>query len=79
MLPYSAAQLCSYDAFKGLPTDKETGELPVKKKLLAGALAGMVSTLATYPLDTLRLRMAGEGRMRRTAVISRAACPRTSE
>jgi len=58
VLPYSACQLVSYDAFKALLTDQETGELTVQRKLLAGAFAGMFSTVATYPLDTLRLRMA---------------------
>jgi solute carrier family 25 (mitochondrial phosphate transporter), member 23/24/25/41 len=57
VLPYSAAQLCSYEAFKTV-LRKEDGSLPLERKLMAGACAGMFSTLLTYPLDTLRLRMA---------------------
>lgn len=37
---------------------KKKKELSVKRRLAAGAAAGMVATLATHPLDTLRLRMA---------------------
>lgn len=58
VLPYSAAQLCSYEVFKHLLATPGEEKLPLEKKLIAGACAGMFSTLATYPLDTLRLRMA---------------------
>jgi len=57
VLPYSAAQLYSYDVFKSLMAE-ENGHLTIQKKLVAGACAGMFSTLVTYPLDTIRLRMA---------------------
>eukprot|EP00951_Prasinocladus_malaysianus_P011704 scaffold86717_cov49-Prasinocladus_malaysianus.AAC.1 len=58
VLPYSAAQLTGYEFFKNaFHTDKEK-ELPVSRRLAAGACAGMVSTLATYPLDSIRLRLA---------------------
>lgn len=58
VLPYSAAQLYFYEFFKGrFHTDKEK-DLPVSRRLAAGACAGMCSTLATYPLDSIRLRLA---------------------
>lgn len=59
ILPYSACQLYSYDFYKrllGSGPDKTDISLP--RRLAAGAAAGMTSTLLTYPLDTLRLRMA---------------------
>jgi solute carrier family 25 (mitochondrial phosphate transporter), member 23/24/25/41 len=46
VLPYSATQLASYELLKGYLTN-ENGDLSVKRKLLAGAGAGMVSTLAS--------------------------------
>jgi len=57
VIPYSAVQLFSYEfykkSFKG-----NNEELSVVGRLMAGACAGMTSTLVTYPLDVLRLRLA---------------------
>ena len=58
VVPYSAAQLYSYECYKGLLADEETGELSVYRRLAAGACAGMTATILTHPLDTLRLRIA---------------------
>lgn len=58
VVPYSAAQLYSYECFKQFLADKETGELSVHRRLAAGACAGMTATILTHPLDTLRLRIA---------------------
>lgn len=44
VIPYSAAQLCGYELFKKLYLN-EAGELPMHRKLAAGASAGMLSTL----------------------------------
>ena len=44
MIPYSAAQLYSYEIFKRCFADAN-GELPVQRRLAAGACAGMASTL----------------------------------
>lgn len=57
VVPYSAAQLYSYEVFKHAFRDGE-GRLTVPRRLAAGACAGMAATLLTYPLDTLRLRIA---------------------
>ncbi|KAL9242604.1 hypothetical protein vseg_016590 [Gypsophila vaccaria] len=59
IIPYSAVQLCSYEIYKKLFRGKD-GELSVLGRLAAGACAGMTSTLVTYPLDVLRLRLAVE-------------------
>lgn len=57
VVPYSAAQLYSYELYKKFFTS-EDGTLTVQRRLAAGALAGMTATLLTHPLDTLRLRIA---------------------
>ena len=44
VVPYSAAQLYSYEVFKRLFQDKE-GELSVERRMMAGACAGMTATL----------------------------------
>ncbi|KAK9668461.1 hypothetical protein RND81_13G062400 [Saponaria officinalis] len=59
IIPYSAVQLCSYEIYKKLFRGKDD-ELSVLGRLAAGACAGMTSTLVTYPLDVLRLRLAVE-------------------
>ncbi|KZV39614.1 thylakoid ADP,ATP carrier protein, chloroplastic [Dorcoceras hygrometricum] len=59
VIPYSAAQLFAYEAYKKLFSGKD-GELSVIGRLAAGACAGMTSTFVTYPLDVLRLRLAVE-------------------
>ncbi|KAF7029230.1 hypothetical protein CFC21_041033 [Triticum aestivum] len=57
IIPYSAVQLFSYEVYKKVFRRKD-GELTVFGRLAAGACAGMTSTLVTYPLDVLRLRLA---------------------
>ena len=43
-MPYSAAQLYSYEVFKKVFQDKD-GKLSVQRRLAAGACAGMAATL----------------------------------
>lgn len=57
VIPYSAVQLLSYELYKKLFKGNDK-ELSVAGRLAAGACAGMTSTLVTYPLDVLRLRLA---------------------
>ncbi|KAJ0962528.1 hypothetical protein J5N97_027650 [Dioscorea zingiberensis] len=59
IIPYSAVQLFAYETYKKLLKGKN-GDLSVIGRLVAGACAGMTSTLVTYPLDVLRLRLAVE-------------------
>ncbi|KAK9168150.1 hypothetical protein Syun_000290 [Stephania yunnanensis] len=59
IIPYSAVQLFAYETYKKLFRGGD-GELSVIGRLAAGACAGMTSTLVTYPLDVLRLRLAVE-------------------
>eukprot|EP00891_Asterochloris_glomerata_P001559 jgi/Astpho2/1559/e_gw1.00026.53.1_t len=63
VVPYSATQLYSYEVLKRRFRNKR-GELTVPARLAAGGCAGMVATLVTYPLDTLRLRIAVDPQMR---------------
>lgn len=57
ILPYSSAMLYSYEAYKNKLKNKETGELSVPARLLAGAGAACTATIVTYPLDIIRLRL----------------------
>jgi hypothetical protein len=50
-----ASIFCIQNLFKG-----KDDQLSVIGRLAAGACAGMTSTLLTYPLDVLRLRLAVE-------------------
>lgn len=45
VVPYSAIQLCSYEAAKRHLRNKDTGDLSVPARLAAGAFAGMTATL----------------------------------
>lgn len=57
IIPYSAVQLFAYESYKKA-FQGEAAELSVPARLAAGACAGMTSTLVTYPMDVLRLRLA---------------------
>eukprot|EP00897_Mesotaenium_endlicherianum_P005713 jgi/Mesen1/516/ME000104S10607 len=57
IIPYSAVQLFAYESYKKIFQGTDA-ELSVPARLAAGACAGMTSTLVTYPLDVLRLRLA---------------------
>lgn len=68
IVPYTAVQFAAYEEFKKLfriPEDPRE-QHPVLR-LTAGALAGIVSSTVTYPLDLIRTRLAvqGEGSERR--------------
>ena len=60
ILPYAALQYCSHEQFK-IILRVDTNERKKGRKarsFLAGALAGLVSSICTYPLDIARARMA---------------------
>uniref|UniRef100_A0A6G1S7E7 Solute carrier family 25 member 42 n=1 Tax=Aceria tosichella TaxID=561515 RepID=A0A6G1S7E7_9ACAR len=60
ILPYAALQYCSHEQFKIL-LEVDTNERKKNgkaKSFLAGSLAGLVSSICTYPLDLARARMA---------------------
>lgn len=68
IVPYTAVQFAAYEEFKKLlkiPEDPRE-QHPILR-LTAGALAGIVSSTVTYPLDLIRTRLAvqGEGSERR--------------
>lgn len=56
-MPYSAVQFASYEQFKKLFTKNGTVPLDTPLRLTAGALAGICSVCATYPLDLVRSRI----------------------
>lgn len=60
ILPYAALQYCSHEQFKKI-LEVDTNERKKNgkaKSFLAGSLAGLVSSICTYPLDLARARMA---------------------
>lgn len=60
ILPYAALQYCSHEQFKVM-LKVDTNERKKNRKarsFLAGSLAGLVSSVCTYPLDLARARMA---------------------
>ena len=62
--PQKAVQLAAFDSFKRLlgKTDAETGNVvtPPGAVFCAGALAGIMSTMVCYPLETVRTRLGVE-------------------
>lgn len=63
IVPYSAVQFSSYTIYKSLIVDSaspdvvDSEQVQTVKRLTAGALAGMTSVFATYPLDIVRTRL----------------------
>ncbi|KAK9447721.1 mitochondrial carrier domain-containing protein [Limtongia smithiae] len=57
IVPYSAVQYSSYTIFKGIIVEPGKTELDTPRRLLAGAMAGVCSVVATYPLDIVRTRL----------------------
>lgn len=57
IIPYSATQFASYEQIKKLLTDNGRVPLDTPARLTAGALAGICSVVATYPLDLVRSRL----------------------
>eukprot|EP00004_Rigifila_ramosa_P003980 TRINITY_DN14363_c0_g1_i1.p1 TRINITY_DN14363_c0_g1~~TRINITY_DN14363_c0_g1_i1.p1 ORF type:complete len:301 (+),score=85.96 TRINITY_DN14363_c0_g1_i1:1-903(+) len=58
VVPYSAAQMMSYEQYKMMLLREDQKDLSIPQRLFAGACAGMTGTALTHPLDTLRLRLA---------------------
>jgi len=57
IVPYSAVQFTTYEQLKKWFTAYGTKELDTPKRLASGALAGITSVCATYPLDLVRSRL----------------------
>ncbi|KAK3755749.1 hypothetical protein QZH41_019982, partial [Actinostola sp. cb2023] len=62
IIPYSAVQFTAYEEYKKLLNIPEhsSGQKP-GRRLLAGAMAGVTSITATYPLDLVRTRLSAQG------------------
>ncbi|KAJ7378930.1 hypothetical protein OS493_019626 [Desmophyllum pertusum] len=62
IVPYTAIQFAAYEEFKKLlKIPEDTREQHPIMRLTAGALAGIVSSAVTYPLDLIRTRLAVQG------------------
>lgn len=57
IVPYSAVQFTTYEQLKKWFTQNGTATLDTPKRLASGALAGITSVCATYPLDLVRSRL----------------------
>jgi len=57
IIPYSAVQFATYEQLKKLFTSNGAKPLDTPTRLMAGALAGITSVSATYPLDLVRARL----------------------
>ncbi|KAG5735491.1 hypothetical protein E4T56_gene11140 [Termitomyces sp. T112] len=57
IVPYSAVQFTTYEQLKKFFTRHGSKELDTPKRLASGALAGITSVCATYPLDLVRSRL----------------------
>ncbi|VFV27099.1 solute carrier family 25 member 43, partial [Lynx pardinus] len=56
LFPCSAVQLAAYRKFVMLFTD-DLGHISQWRSIMAGSLAGMVSTVVTYPTDLIKTRL----------------------
>lgn len=57
MIPYSASQFAAYEQCKSVLMEQGKSELDTPRRLVAGAVAGTVSVVCTYPLDLVRTRL----------------------
>ncbi|KAJ2762257.1 hypothetical protein IWQ57_005842, partial [Coemansia nantahalensis] len=57
IVPYSAVQFATYEQLKRMLMEEGKTELDTRRRLLAGAGAGIASVAATYPLDIVRTRI----------------------
>eukprot|EP00656_Telonema_subtile_P002949 TRINITY_DN11360_c0_g1_i1.p1 TRINITY_DN11360_c0_g1~~TRINITY_DN11360_c0_g1_i1.p1 ORF type:complete len:119 (+),score=34.28 TRINITY_DN11360_c0_g1_i1:93-449(+) len=62
IVPYAGINFCAYDLLKR-EAQRRSGEqlVDTPTKLLIGAVSGMVSQTASYPIDTVRRRMQLQG------------------
>ncbi|KAI5807457.1 mitochondrial carrier domain-containing protein [Peziza echinospora] len=57
IVPYSAVQFSSYTIYKKYLLPEGSNDLGTLRRLSAGAMAGVTSVVATYPLDIVRTRL----------------------
>ncbi|XWS39768.1 hypothetical protein CRYUN_Cryun18bG0082900 [Craigia yunnanensis] len=60
---YSTTRMGLYDILKNKWTDKETGNLPLTSKIVAGLIAGGVGAAVGNPADVAMVRMQADGRL----------------
>ena len=57
LFPYSAINFAAFGEMKKMLLDPETGRLSNWNSLVAGAVAGVIATVAVYPLDMVKTRL----------------------
>ncbi|XVF01522.1 hypothetical protein REPUB_Repub04eG0096100 [Reevesia pubescens] len=60
---YSTTRMGLYDILKNKWTDKETGNMPLTSKIVAGLFAGGVGAAVGNPADVAMVRMQADGRL----------------
>jgi len=60
IFPYSAIQFAAYERYKIWFSNAAGGDLTAQLRFLSGALAGVTSVIATYPLDLVRTRLSAQ-------------------
>jgi solute carrier family 25, member 42 len=58
VFPYAGIQFCSFDLYKKMFSNHDSGHLTSIQRLGAGSAAGATAVAVTYPLDLLRARLA---------------------
>ena len=56
LFPYSAINFAAFGEMKKMLLDPETGRLSNWNSLVAGAVAGVIATVAVYPLDMVEVQ-----------------------
>lgn len=57
LFPYSAINFAAFNEMKKVMTNPETGRMSNLNSLIAGAVAGVIATVAVYPLDMVKTRL----------------------
>ncbi|KAI8388185.1 mitochondrial carrier domain-containing protein [Radiomyces spectabilis] len=68
IVPYSASQFAAYEQCKTLLMEPGKTELDTPRRLVAGAVAGVVSVACTYPLDIVRTRLSVQSAMMQNSI-----------
>jgi len=57
IVPFTAIQLSVYPIFKSIATENDTRKLTKPARFVCGVMAGILASVATYPLDFIRCRL----------------------
>ena len=77
LTPHGAVQHFTYDTAKKYLTPEagEPAKVPIPTPLVAGALAGVASTLCTYPMELVKTRLTIEVRTQNSSTVITVSQP----